>query len=135
MAYRPLGYVSVSKLISAPRSTLLSKIAKTDLIKVPQDMDQEDIAYLFEKYHLISAPVVDVVGRLCGMITVDDMVNVIQDENKEIMLALAGVSEAGLTDTALTTVKSRAPWLLLNLTTPCWHPCKSRGLTMLFPRW
>jgi len=82
-----------------------------------QDMDQEEAAYLFEKYNLISAPVVDADGRLTGMMTVDDIIEIIQDENKEDMLALAGVSDAGLTDTALSTVRSRAPWLFLNLLT------------------
>jgi len=80
-------------------------------------MDQEDAAYLFEKYNLISAPVIDAAGRLTGMMTVDDIIEIIQDENKEDILALAGVSEAGLTDTALDTVRARAPWLFINLIT------------------
>ena len=80
-------------------------------------MDQEEAAYLFEKYNLISAPVIDEAGRLVGMMTVDDIIEIIQEENKEDMLAMAGVSEAGLTDTALTTVRARAPWLFINLLT------------------
>ena len=89
-----------------------------DLTLISQDMDQEEAAYLFEKYNLISAPVVDEAGRLSGMMTVDDIIEIIQDENKEDMLALAGVSEAGLTDTALSTVRNaRAPWLFINLIT------------------
>ena len=69
------------------------------------------------KFDLISAPVVDVDGRLSGMITVDDIVEVIQDEHTEDMLALAGVSEAGLVDTVGSTVMARAPGLFVNLLT------------------
>ena len=72
---------------------------------------------MFQKYHLISAPVVDENGRLNGMLTVDDVVDVIQEENKEDMLALAGVSDAGLADTVYSSVRARAPWLLVNLGT------------------
>ena len=88
-----------------------------EIIAVGQDMDQEEAAYLFEKYSLISAPVTDGAGRIVGIMTVDDIVEIIQDENKEDMLALAGVSDAGLTDTAVSTVKARAPWLFVNLLT------------------
>lgn len=115
--FRPIGYVAVSKLMRTARAVPLSDIMSDLASTIPQTMDQEDIAYQFEKYHLISAPVVDDTGRLVGMITVDDIVDIIQDENKEDMLALAGVSDAGLTDTALSTVKARAPWLFINLLT------------------
>jgi magnesium transporter len=66
---------------------------------------------------LFSAPVVDEDGRLTGMLTIDDMVDVIQEENKEDMLALAGVNDAGLSDSVFDSVRSRAPWLLVNLAT------------------
>ena len=114
---RPIGYVPVSKLMRSPRETTLASMMTEKLVTITQDQDQEDAAYLFEKYHLISAPVVDDGGRLVGMMTVDDVLNIIQDENKEDILALAGVTEAGITDTAFETVKSRAPWLLINLGT------------------
>lgn len=116
-AFRPIGFVPVSNLIRCKRGETLNDIMATDLTMISQEMDQEEAAYLFEKYHLISAPVVDTAGRLCGMMTVDDIIEIIQDENKEDMLAMAGVNEAGLTDTALTTVKARAPWLFINLLT------------------
>src|SRR5690606_7097099 len=73
--------------------------------------------YLFHKYHLISAPVVDDAGRLTGMLTVDDIVEVIQEEAKEDLLGLVGVSEAGIKNTVLESVRSRAPWLVVNLFT------------------
>ncbi|GHA92748.1 magnesium transporter MgtE [Algimonas arctica] len=114
---RPIGYVPLSKLIRKSRTTTLASLMKEKLVTIDQNLDQEDAAYLFEKYHLISAPVVNADGRMVGMMTVDDILEIIQDENKEDILALAGVSEAGITDTAFETVKSRAPWLLINLGT------------------
>ena len=116
-AFHPIGYVPVSKLMRCPRSQTLKEVMGEDLTAITEDMDQEEAAYLFEKYNLISAPVVDQSGRLTGMMTVDDIIEIIQDENKEDILALAGVSDAGLTDTALSTVRARAPWLFLNLVT------------------
>ena len=115
--FKPVGYVPISQIMRQPRSRAIENIMEDLVTVLTQDMDQEDVAYNFEKYHLISAPVVDSVGRLCGMITVDDVVDIIQDENKEDMLALAGVSDAGLTDTAIKTVRTRAPWLFINLLT------------------
>lgn len=115
--FHPLGYVPVSRLMRAGREQVLHEIMETKLVLIKQDQDQEEAAYLFEKYHLISAPVVDDNGRLIGMMTVDDIINIIQDENKEDILALAGVSDAGLNDTAFSTVRSRGPWLFVNLLT------------------
>ena len=80
-------------------------------------MDQEEVAYLFQKYDLTSAPVVDESGRLSGMVTIDDVVDVIQEENREDLLALSGVSSADAFDTILSTFKSRAPWLAVNVLT------------------
>lgn len=116
-AFKPIGYVPVSQLMRSPRDKTLEEVMIRNVTLIPQDMDQEEAAYLFEKYNLISAPVVDRDGRLSGMMTVDDIIEIIQDENKEDMLALAGVTESGVTDTALDTVKARAPWLFINLLT------------------
>ena len=116
-AFRPKGHIPISHLMRCSREKTLENIMSGDVITVAQDMDQEEAAYLFEKYSLISAPVIDDAGRIVGMMTVDDIVEIIQDENKEDMLALAGVRDAGLTDTAVSTVKSRAPWLFINLLT------------------
>ncbi|MHA6289468.1 magnesium transporter [Maricaulis sp. CAU 1757] len=115
--FRPVGEIPVCRLLSARRSLPLLELMETPRTLVDPEMDQEEVAYLFEKYHLVSAPVVDSAGRLTGMLTLDDMVHVIQDENKEDLLALAGVNEAGLSDTVTRSVRSRAPWLLVNLGT------------------
>lgn len=115
--FRPIGAVTISTLMRSARAVLLSDIlAQTKIILRPED-DQEDAAYLFEKYNLISAPVVDESGRLTGMVTLDDIVEVIQEENQEDLFALAGVSDAGQGDTVWESVQARAPWLLVNLFT------------------
>ena len=116
-AFKPIGFISLSKLMRAPRERKLSSLMARKLTVIEQDMDQEDAAYLFQKYNLISAPVVDESGRLCGMMTIDDILTIVQTENTEDILALAGVSDAGLTDTAMSIVKARGPWLFVNLLT------------------
>ena len=115
--FRPVGEIPVCRLLSARRDVMLKDLMETPRILVDPETDQEEVAYLFQKYHLVSAPVVDTAGRLTGMLTLDDIVHVIQDENKEDLLALAGVNDAGLADTVWSSVRSRAPWLLVNLFT------------------
>jgi len=85
--------------------------------EIPVDMDQEEVAYIFDKYHLVSAPVVDAGGRLVGQITVDDIVGVIKEEGEEDILALAQVGDAGRDAGVLGTVRARLPWLITNLFT------------------
>jgi len=116
-AFKPIGYVPVSQLMRGQRDMRLSDLMTDTIVKIDQSSDQEEAAYLFEKYNLISAPVINDEGRLVGMMTVDDIIEIIQDENKEDILALAGVSDAGLADTAMETVRARAPWLFINLLT------------------
>jgi magnesium transporter len=89
----------------------------TDLHLVLATADQEAVAHEFERYDLISAPVVDENNRLVGIITVDDVVEVIQDEADEDMRALGGVGDETLADTVLATARSRVPWLVVNLGT------------------
>lgn len=115
--FKPVGSIPVSRIMRLPRAVKLADIMVPPQAIIRPDRDQEEVAYLFEKYHMISAPVVDEDGRLSGMLTVDDMVDVIQEENKEDMLALAGVNEASSADTVLSSVRARAPWLLVNLGT------------------
>lgn len=116
-AMRPIGAIPVSKLMRAPRATPLRDLMAAPQIIVSPETDQEDVALSFQKYHLISAPVVDGAGRLSGMITVDDIMQVIADENQEDLLALAGVSDASSGDTVWSSVRSRLPWLGVNLVT------------------
>ena len=115
-AYHPVGAVPVSLLLRAAREALLSDIMEA-VTEIAVDLDQEEVAYIFDKYHLISAPVIDKSGRLVGQITVDDIVGVIHEEAEEDMLALAGVSDAGRDAEIVDIVKARLPWLLINLVT------------------
>jgi magnesium transporter len=115
-AFKPVGAVPVSQLLRSGRQTLLAQIMEP-VNEITVDLDQEEVAYIFDKYHLISAPVVDTAGRLVGQITVDDIVGVIQEESEEDILALAGVSDAGRDAGVWDIVRSRLPWLVLNLAT------------------
>lgn len=115
--FKPIGAVAVSQLLRAPRKTQLTDLMENLHVVVRPETDQEEVALSFQKYHLISAPVVDEAGRLNGMITVDDIVQVLQDENQEDLLALAGVSDSSLGDNVLASMASRLPWLGVNLLT------------------
>lgn len=114
---RPIGAVRVSSLLRARRDTPLAEIMRTPLILIGTGMDQEEVAQTFQKYHMASAPVVDEAGRIKGMVTVDDIVDIITEESEEDLLKLAGVSEAAQTDSVFKSVRARAPWLLVNLGT------------------
>ncbi len=115
-SFKPLGAVPLSRLLRSPRATKLAEIMD-EVTEIPVDMDQEEAAYTFNKYHLISAPVVEAGGRLVGQITVDDIVDVISEEGHEDVLALAGVSDAGRDAHIGDIVRARLPWLVLNLVT------------------
>ncbi len=115
--FRFVGAVPLSNLIRATRDTPLAELGVDISAAVKPEMDQEDVAFIFQQYNLASAPVVDEGGRLTGMITIDDMVDVIQDENKEDLLALSGVNDGGSYQSVWDAVRSRAPWLGVNLFT------------------
>ncbi len=115
-AYKPVGAVPVSTLLRTKRDTRLDEIMEP-VNEIAVDQDQEDVGYIFDKYHLISAPVVDDGGRLVGQITVDDIVGVIAEETEEDILALAGVSDAGRDASVWGIARSRVPWLVVNTAT------------------
>ncbi len=118
-AFKPIGEVPLSTLLKRPRETRIEDIMLSQSMrKIPVSMDQEEVAYLFEQYNLISSPVVDGSERLVGMITVDDVVEMVREESQEDMLALGGVeADTGLSDTVVETVRSRFSWLAVNLLT------------------
>jgi magnesium transporter len=117
-AFHPIGIVPTSRILRAKRPIKIGDIMDPDPQVIAADLDQEDVAFRFEQYNLYSAPVVDEDNRLCGVITVDDVVDVIQEENEADMLALGGVAEEEeMTDTVMTTARSRFGWLLINLLT------------------
>ena len=115
-SFKPVGAVPVSQLLRNPRHVALAQIMEP-VTEITVDLDQEEVAYIFDKYHLISAPVIDAAGRLVGQITVDDIVGVVQEEGEEDILALAGVSDAGRDAGVMGMVRSRLPWLLVNTLT------------------
>ncbi|USQ94294.1 magnesium transporter [Caulobacter sp. RL271] len=114
--FKPVGAIPISILLRSRRDTPLTELMEA-VTEIPVEMDQEEVAYIFDKYHLISAPVIEPGGRLVGQITVDDIVEVIRDEAEEDILALAGVSDAGRDASVVEIVRSRLPWLMLNLAT------------------
>jgi magnesium transporter len=115
-AFRPIGAAPISRLVTAKPETPIAQIME-QVTEFEVGTDQEEVAYAFEKYRLISAPVVDAGGRLVGQITVDDIVGVIREESEEDTLALAGVSDAGRDASILDIAKSRFWWLFINLGT------------------
>lgn len=115
--HHPIGTVSLSNLIRTRDQAHVSEIMNTDPKVVPADKDQEEVAYMFRQYDLTSLGVVDENGRLLGMITVDDVVDVIDEEAEEDILRMAGVQETDITESFLEASKNRIVWLLVNLGT------------------
>ncbi len=116
--YRPVANVTLGKILGAPRATRLIDIAEDTFRTIAADEDEGDVAYAFNQYHLISAPVVDAAGRLVGVITIDDAMIVLDEEHEEDILRLAGVSdESSLSDKVMATTRRRFPWLAVNLVT------------------
>ena len=117
-AHRLLGNIFLDKLVRARRSARLDELMDADRRRVLVTEDQEEVARFFERYNLISAPVVDEADRLVGVITIDDIVDVIREESQEDIGALGGVSpQEELSDTVLWITKSRFLWLFVNLLT------------------
>ena len=115
--HEPIGYVPLSRAMRTQRPVLVKEIMETGVKVVSAEMDQEDVAYAFHQYDLVSVPVVDAAGRLIGVITVDDVVEVIEDEAEEDIMHLGGVSETDLHEPAWRTTRRRFVWLLVNLAT------------------
>ncbi len=116
--HRPVGQVALNRLMRTRRPVLLRDIMAEKATAIPVDMDQEEVAFLFQQYRLASAPVIDDAGRLVGVITFDDAAAVLEEEAEEDLMRLSGVSsETDLSDSALRTTRTRASWLLVNLAT------------------
>jgi magnesium transporter len=115
--HHPIGFIPLSRALRTRRPVRLTEIMETDMKVIPLTMDQEEVAYLFHQYGLVSAPVVDDAGRLVGVVTVDDVVDVIHEEAEEDIMKLAGVTEGDLYTAMLATTRARFPWLVVNLAT------------------
>jgi magnesium transporter len=115
---RLIGAVSLDRLLRTKRPVSVRDLFEEDLRPVRATDDQEEVARLFERYDLVSTPVVDGDGHLVGVITFDDIVDVIEEEAEEDIKALGGVrGEEELSDSVWTIVRSRFPWLFANLLT------------------
>jgi magnesium transporter len=115
--HRPVGTMRLSWVLRAPRAVTVGDVMAREQTLIPVDMDREELAYKFQQYALISAAVVDASGRLVGVITVDDVVHVIQEEAQEDTLKLAGAGDGDINEPILDTVKTRVRWLVVNFGT------------------
>ena len=114
----PTGYVTLGKILSSRPQMLLKDIAEDSFRTVKARQDEGDVAYIFNQYHLISAPVVDDHDRLVGIITIDDAMSVLDEEHEEDFLRMARVAEdSHVSDSAFATARQRLPWLVINLCT------------------
>ena len=115
---RPTGYVTLGRLMGSAREVPMTAITEDSFRAIPVLQDEGEVAYAFNQYHLISAPVVDADERLVGVITIDDAMAILDEEHEEDILRLAGVAEeSSLSDKIVETTKRRFPWLAVNLVT------------------
>jgi len=117
-AHRPVGTCLLSWILRTPRRIAIADVMQREQTLIPVDMDQEEVALRFQKYALVSAAVIDEAGRLVGMITVDDIVHIIQEEASEDALLLSGAGfEGDINEPVRDRYKARVRWLIANLAT------------------
>lgn len=112
-----LGSVSLDTILRSPRGTRIEDAMRDDVRTIHVETDQEEVAFLFRRADLISAPVTDDNGRLVGVITIDDIVDVIDQEAQEDILRLGGIESSDINRSAFRTARSRSRWLAVNLLT------------------
>jgi magnesium transporter len=115
--FKLLGIVDLDRILRTKRQVRIESIMRETNYPIPAEMDQEEAAQIFEQYDLLSAAVVDDNGRLVGVLTIDDVVDVIQEEAEEDFMRLGGVGDEELSDSLAETSRSRVPWLAVNLVT------------------
>ena len=113
----PVGDVRLGMIMGTERDVLLIDLMPDNFRTIPVEQDIEHVAYAFNQYHMVSAPVVDENGRLVGVITIDDAMEVLEDEVEEDMNLLAGLGDEDLSSRVWRTTKRRFPWLAVNLFT------------------
>lgn len=112
------GVVSLRDIVCNDFNTKISDITNINVISVPYHMDQEEVAQEFKKYGFLTIPVVDEKNKILGIVTVDDIVDVMEEETTEDIHRLGGVDEEERVDGTLKeSIKSRLPWLIVNLVT------------------
>ena len=115
--FRLVGAVALDRILRTQRAVRIEDVMHETRHAIPATMDQEEAAQVFEQYDLLSAAVVDENDRLVGVLTIDDVVDVIQQEAEEDLLRMGGVGDEELSDTVGAATRSRVPWLLINLAT------------------
>ena len=115
--FRLLGAIDLDRILRTRRDVKIDEITHETRHAIPATMDQEEAAQIFEQYDLLSAAVVDENDRLVGVLTIENIVDVIQEEAEEDILRLGGVGDEELSDSVLSTSRSRTPWLVVNLFT------------------
>lgn len=114
---KPVGIARLSKLMGSPRNTKLTDILDESLHSFSVDTEQSEVAYAFNQYHILSAPVLDEAGRMVGVIDIEDALEILEDEAEEDIKRLAGVGDEELSDSIVETARLRFPWLAVNLIT------------------
>jgi len=113
--YNLMGTVPLDRLLRSRRPIQIADLMNSNLIEVEANEDQEEAARVFERYDLVEVAVVDESRRLVGVLTIDDIVDVIHEEAGEDIRLMAGVGDEDISDNSIDTVRSRAPWLVVNL--------------------
>lgn len=116
-SYQVLGTIPLDKFLRAQRATTIDGLMNTNFVLVEANEDQEEAARDFERYDLVEVGVVDESRRLVGVLTIDDIVDVIHEEADEDIKLLAGVGDEDISDSTVDTVRSRVPWLAINMAT------------------
>ncbi|MEM7176475.1 MAG: magnesium transporter [Pseudomonadota bacterium] len=116
-AVRPIGTIPLSAVLANRRPVTLESLMTDDFRTLHVADEQEDVAYAFNQYHLVSAPVVDGDGRVVGVITIDDAMEVLEDEAEEDIKRLGGVGDEEISDQVIAIARRRFPWLVANLVT------------------
>ena len=115
--FHPIGIISLGLLMKSPRSVGLTSLMKTNFKVFRVAESKEDVAYSFNQYHMISAPVIDNSNRLVGVITFDDAMKALKEETDEDLKRLGGVGDEELSDSFFGITFARFPWLAVNLIT------------------
>lgn len=113
-SFKLSGAVDLDQILRAKRAVKIESITHETRHAIPAQMDQEEAAQIMQQYDLLSAAVVDENERLVGVLTIDDVVDMIQEEAEEDIMRLAGVGDEELSDSVFETAKSRWPWLFVN---------------------
>lgn len=116
-AHKPVGLAPLGRLVTHKREERLEEIMQTEFHSFSAADTAKNVAYVFNKYHLVSAPVTDEAGRLVGVIMIDDAMETMEEEAEEDLLRLGGVGDEEISDSTRETLRQRLPWLGVNLPT------------------